>query len=227
MANSVNQSLGNWRTNLNKIILLDNGAFEIKHSRANYATQNKKFQNCKFFEKTGGNEKDAAYFINDIHTDISLENLSNIGKNFSRPMSRGLLHDCDLQCEIWEKILKENYKISEDSAKDNLLVFTHTPLAPDDVMEGFLQIIFEYFDFDAAIKSIPHVFSAIAAKKLYPEKVNETVQLVIDSGFSSTTVVPIFDNFPVYSAIKRIDIGGKLLTNYLKESVKNFYFISN
>jgi len=219
MANTNNSSTGNWRTNINKIILLDNGAFEIKHSRANYATQNKKFQNCKFFEKTGGNQTDASFFLNDIHTDISLESLSNIGKNFCRPLSRGLLHDCDLQCEIWEKILKENYKISEDSAKENLLVFTHTPLSPDDVLEGFLQIIFEYFDFDAAIKSIPHVFSAIAAKKLYPERINESVQLVVDSGFSSTTIVPIFDNFPVYNAVKRLDIGGKLLTNYLKESV--------
>ena len=150
--------------------------------------------------------------------------LSNIGKNFSRPLSRGLLYDCDLQCEIWEKILKENYKISEESAKENLLVFTHAPLAPDDVLEGFLQIIFEYFDFDAAIKSIPHVFSAIAAKKLYPDKIHETVQLVVDSGFSSTTIVPIFDNFPVYNSIKRVDIGGKLLTNYMKESVSRVFF---
>jgi len=223
MANHAN--LGNWKTNINKIILLDNGAYEIKHSRANYSTQNKKFQNCKFFEKTGGNQTDAAFFINDIHTDITLDSLSSIGKNFSRPLSRGLLHDCDLQCEIWEKILKENYKITEDSAKENMLVFTHTPLAPDDVLEGFFQIIFEYFNFDASIKSIPHVFSAISAKKLYPDKIHETVQLVIDSGFSSTTVVPIFDNFPIYNSIKRVDIGGKLLTNYLKESVKSFLFL--
>jgi len=195
MANNANLSFGNWRTNLNKIILLDNGAFEIKHSRANYATQNKKFQNCKFFEKTGGNQTDATYFINDIHSDISHEMLSNIGKNFSRPLSRGLLYDCDLQCEIWEKILKENYKISEESAKENLLVFT-----------------------------LPHVFSAIAAKKLYPDKIHETVQLVVDSGFSSTTIVPIFDNFPVYNSIKRVDIGGKLLTNYMKESVSRVFF---
>lgn len=217
MANHGN--VGNWKTNLNKIILFDNGAFEIKHSRANLSTPNKKFQNCKFFEKTGGNQGDSFYFINDIHNDVTLENLSNVGKNFSRPLSRGLLYDVDLQCEIWEKILKDNYKISGDSAKENMLIFTHTPLAPDDVLESFFQIIFEYFDFDSTIKSIPHVFSAISAKKLYPDKIHETVQLVIDSGFSSTTIVPIFDNFPIYNSIKRIDIGGKLLTNYLKESV--------
>lgn len=210
----------NWKSNYNKIILFDNGAYEIKHSRANLYSQNKKFQNCKFFEKTGTAQSDlAAYYINDINKDISLDSLSNIGKNFTRPLTRGLLHDVDLQCEIWEKILTDNYKIESNSAKDNMFIFTHTPLAPDEVLESYLQIIFEYFDFDATIKSIPHVFSAIYAKKLYPEQINETVQLVIDSGFSSTTIVPIFDNFPIYNSIRRIDISGKLLTNYLKESV--------
>lgn len=214
----------NWKSNTNKIILLDNGAYEIKHSRANFSSTNKKFQNCKFFEKTGGTQGDSTYFINNIEKDISLESLSDIGKNFQRPLTRGLLHDVDLQCEIWEKIFNENYKIDQYNSKDNCLLFTHTPLAPDEVLESYLQIIFEYFDFDATVKSIPHVFSAINAKKMYPDKVNETVQLVVDSGFSSTTIVPIFDNFPVFNSIRRVDIGGKLLTNYLKESVSFFRF---
>jgi len=217
----------NWKSNLNKIILFDNGAYEIKHSRANLSTQNKKFQNCKFFEKTGGTQTDSTFFINDINKDLSLESLSNIGKNFMRPLTRGLLHDVDLQCEIWEKILTDNYKIEADSARDNMFIFTHTPLAPDEVLESYLQIIFEYFDFDATIKSIPHVFSAIYAKKSFPEKINETVQLVIDSGFSSTTIVPIFDNFPIYNSIRRVDVGGKLMTNYLKESVNYLIILIN
>lgn len=208
-----------WKTNFNKILLFDNGAYEIKHSRANITSQNKKFQNCKFFEKTGGMQGDSTFYIKDINKDMSLESISGIGKNFARPLTRGLLHDVDLQCEIWEKILTDNYKIEANSARENMLIFTHTPLAPDEVLESYLQIIFEYFDFDATIKSIPHVFSAIYAKKLYPEKINETVQLVVDSGFSSTTIVPIFDNFPIFNSIRRVDIGGKLLTNYLKESV--------
>jgi actin-related protein 6 len=97
-------------------------------------------------------------------------------------------------------------------------MFTHTPLAPDNVLEGYFQIIFEYFGFNATIKSIPHVFSALQAKNYYQE-LHPIVQLVIDSGFSSTTIVPIFDNRPIYNAIKRIDISGKLLTNYMKEAV--------
>lgn len=43
--------------------------------------------------------------------------------------------------------------------------------------------------------------------------------LLIDSGFSHTTVTPLVGGQPVQSAIRRIEIGGKFLTNYLKELV--------
>lgn len=41
------------------------------------------------------------------------------------------------------------------------------------------------------------------------------IMLLIDSGYSFTTVTPIFQGRPLQSAIRRLDVGGKLLTNYL------------
>lgn len=43
--------------------------------------------------------------------------------------------------------------------------------------------------------------------------------LLIDSGYSHTTVTPLFQGRPIQQAIRRSDIGGKFLTNYLKELV--------
>lgn len=43
--------------------------------------------------------------------------------------------------------------------------------------------------------------------------------MVIDSGFSHSTVTPLFNGRPIHQAIRRLDIGGKLLTNHLKELV--------
>ena len=42
---------------------------------------------------------------------------------------------------------------------------------------------------------------------------------MIDSGHSHTHIVPMLHGFPWNSAVRRIDIGGKFLTNYLKELV--------
>jgi len=48
--------------------------------------------------------------------------------------------------------------------------------------------------------------------------------LVVDSGYSHTTVTPVIRGRPVQQAIRRLDIGGKFLTNYLKDliSVRHF-----
>lgn len=43
--------------------------------------------------------------------------------------------------------------------------------------------------------------------------------LLIDSGFSHTIVTPLVYGRPIQPAIRRLDIGGKFLTNYLKELV--------
>jgi actin-related protein 6 len=43
--------------------------------------------------------------------------------------------------------------------------------------------------------------------------------LVVDSGFSFTHVVPVFRGRIIPAGVRRIDVGGKLLTNHLKELV--------
>ncbi|KAJ8576795.1 hypothetical protein ON010_g2411 [Phytophthora cinnamomi] len=43
--------------------------------------------------------------------------------------------------------------------------------------------------------------------------------LVVDSGFSFTHVVPVIDRKVYLPGVRRINVGGKLLTNYLKEIV--------
>lgn len=47
---------------------------------------------------------------------------------------------------------------------------------------------------------------------------------MIDSGYSHTTVTPIVQGRPLQQAIRRLDVGGKLMTNYLTRllSVRHF-----
>jgi actin-related protein 6 len=48
--------------------------------------------------------------------------------------------------------------------------------------------------------------------------------LVVDSGYTQTTVTPVLYGRPVHSAIRRLDLGGKQLTNYLKELISLRHF---
>jgi actin-related protein 6 len=48
--------------------------------------------------------------------------------------------------------------------------------------------------------------------------------LVIDSGYSHTTVTPLIHGQPLHSAVRRLDVGGKLLTNYMTRLVSLRHF---
>jgi actin-related protein 6 len=48
--------------------------------------------------------------------------------------------------------------------------------------------------------------------------------LVVDAGFSHTTVTPLLGGRPLHSAIRRIDIGGKFLTNYMARLISLRHF---
>ncbi|ERT00539.1 hypothetical protein HMPREF1624_03912 [Sporothrix schenckii ATCC 58251] len=50
------------------------------------------------------------------------------------------------------------------------------------------------------------------------------IRLVIDAGYSFTTVTPVLHGRPVHRAVRRLDVGGKLLTNYLTKllSVRHY-----
>ena len=43
--------------------------------------------------------------------------------------------------------------------------------------------------------------------------------LVLDAGFSATHAIPVFDGNILYNGVRRLNLGGKVLTNYLKELV--------
>jgi len=66
----------------------------------------------------------------------------------------------------------------------------------------------------SASSSIPSVAGTAVSPSPPP---SSPCALVIDSGFSFSHVTPVYDGRPIKSATKRIQVGGKLLTNYLKE----------
>ncbi|CAI4035018.1 hypothetical protein SMKI_12G1560 [Saccharomyces mikatae IFO 1815] len=44
-------------------------------------------------------------------------------------------------------------------------------------------------------------------------------QLVIDSGFNCTWIIPVLKGIPYYKAVKKLDVGGRFLTGLLKETL--------
>jgi actin-related protein 6 len=69
----------------------------------------------------------------------------------------------------------------------------------------------------ATFNAYHDVQSLFRTPKDAPDVANAPAEaiLVVDSGYSHTTVTPVLAGRPLHSAIRRLDVGGKLLTNHL------------
>lgn len=75
-----------------------------------------------------------------------------------------------------------------------------------------------------AYQDIQAIFHTPRTPKSPPAEIPAEVILLIDSGYSHTTVTPIVQGRPLHQAIRRLDVGGRLMTNYLTRllSVRHF-----
>jgi actin-related protein 6 len=83
------------------------------------------------------------------------------------------------------------------------------------------ELVFEDFGFNSLFISDPpklvHLYEA--SRRPYGLVSKAQCSLVVDCGFSFTHAAPVFQNFTLNYGVKRIDLGGKALTNFLKELV--------
>lgn len=135
-----------------------------------------------------------------------------------RPMDRGYLINPELQREIWSHLFSSILRINPSHSS---LLLTEPLFALPSIQRSLDELVFEDFNFRslyvADSPSLVHLYEASRR----PDGLISRAQcsLVVDCGFSFTHASPVFQNFTLNYAVKRIDLGGKALTNYLKELV--------
>lgn len=142
-----------------------------------------------------------------------------------RPVDRGYVTAWDVQREIWLRALRRAFPNLAPSGSGIILTEPYFNLPA--LREAALQVIFQELGFAAVVMAPPAVLSlrwfaaTPAAAPGTPCAAAAAIGcgLVVDAGFSYTHAVPVFDWNVVLSGIKRIDLGGKALTNYMKELV--------
>lgn len=93
------------------------------------------------------------------------------------------------------------------------------PVLPDLVQHRVAELVFEDFEFDGMFMASTHSMIREAAMQEHQGDIGDICQLVVDSGFSFTYAVPFFKGRPLKYAATRLDVGGKLLTNLLNETL--------
>ncbi|KUI69540.1 Actin-related protein 6 [Cytospora mali] len=144
---------------------------------------------------------------------------------FRRPVEKGYIVNWEAQKEVWDHEFFDKGAPQKCDPAETRLVLTEQPNSLPALQANCDQMVFEEFGFASYYRGIAPSFNAyhdIQAIFRTPErdqssldKLPAEIILLIDSGYSFTTITPIFQGRPLQSAIRRLDVGGKLLTNYL------------
>ncbi|CAI6340155.1 unnamed protein product [Periconia digitata] len=200
-----------------KTLVLDNGGYTLKAGIVSSANSEPSYDTCAVIPNC------IARSTRDRRTYVAseLEDCKDFGElAFRRPVEKGFIVNWEAQKAIWD------HEFSGNSAGDGLrcdpketnLLLTERPNCPKELQKNCDEIVFEQFEFAAYHRSIGPVFNAY-----HPFEPNSLFSLpqecllLIDTSYSDTTVLPVYNGQLIQAAVRRLTVGGKLLTNYLKE----------
>ncbi|ESQ29853.1 hypothetical protein EUTSA_v10011531mg [Eutrema salsugineum] len=196
----------------NNIVVLDNGGGLIKAGQGGERDPVTVIPNC-LLRPLSSKKFIFPLPLSDLDNDIDLTSAA-----VRRPIDRGYLINPELQRDIWSHLFTSLLRITPTSSS---LLLTEPPLSIPSVQRATDELVFEDFGFSSLYVANPQSLVHLYEASRQPDSMLSRTQcsLVVDCGFSFTHAVPVLHNFTLNYAIRRIDLGGKALTNYLKELV--------
>ncbi|KAJ4538612.1 Actin- protein 6 [Exophiala dermatitidis] len=220
--------------------VLDNGGYSIKAGFApsEAVADTEALPKCRTLPNTLVRTRDKKIYVG-AHT----EEITHWSEAlFRRPVENGQVVSWEAQKEIWDQTFFDERTATKDvfvaDPANTTLIFTEPPNTMPALQKNADEIIMEEWGFGGYSRVIGPSLNAyndlhplFEEEQVHPAATESGDQqqpmeclLVIDSGYSHTTITPLFKGRPLHRAIRRLDFGGKHLTNLLKEviSVRHF-----
>ena len=123
------------------------------------------------------------------------------------PMKEGIIVNDEDMALLWDYVLQQKLGLVENDLKNRKLLLTEAPCNPDANKEKMAEILFEkvgigYMNIEPQAKMT-----------LYCE--GSQTGVVLDSGDGVTHIIPIAQSYLLQHEIKRLDIAGRHITDYL------------
>ncbi|CAO3698217.1 unnamed protein product [Rhizopus microsporus] len=127
------------------------------------------------------------------------------GDNFIDTLSSTVLSQIG---KTWNNLAIHLHNELKTLSEEHPVLLTEAPLNPRSNRDTAAQIFFETFNVPALFTSIQAVLSLYSSGR--------TTGIVLDSGDGVTHAVPVYEGFAIPHAIRRVDIAGRDVTEYLQ-----------
>lgn len=190
-------------------VVLDNGAYTAKLGLASHEDPQITL-NCIMKAKA---ERRRAFIGNQIE-----ECRDASGLFYILCFQKGYLLNWDVQKTVWDYIFSNEG--SGISLEDRNILVTEPQLNFPSIQETMIEILFEEYHSSGVHKTTT---AELAAYNYCADSEETSMQalncIVLDVGYSFTHVVPFVRGKRVTKGIRRVEVGGKVLTNHLKEII--------
>ncbi|AMD19380.1 HBR479Cp [Eremothecium sinecaudum] len=122
------------------------------------------------------------------------------------PIEHGIVTNWSDMEQIWGHVFSKSLQLQ--NVEDHPILITEAPLNPMKNREKMCELLFESFNVPAVYVSLQAVLSLYASGR--------TTGYVIDCGDGCCHAVPVFDGFSIPPSIRRIDIAGRDITEFLQ-----------
>ncbi|TYI72202.1 hypothetical protein E1A91_D07G044200v1 [Gossypium mustelinum] len=196
---------------MSNVVVLDNGGGFIKAGQGGERNPAVVIPNCLYRPLT------SKKFLHPTTTfSSSPDDLTSAA--IRRPIDRGYLINPDLQRDIWSHLFTSLLHVTPSSSS---LLLTEPLFSLPSIQRSTDELVFEDFGFSSLVvadsPSLVHLYETSCRPCGLVSEAQ--CSLVVDCGFSFSQAAPVFQNITLNYGVKRIDLGGKALTNYLKELV--------
>ena len=130
------------------------------------------------------------------------------------PLEHGIVTSWEDMERIWRFIYETELKTMSE---EHPVLLTEAPLNPRANREAAAQLLFETFNVPAMFVAVQATLSLYAAGR--------TTGIVLDVGDGVSHAVPVYEGFAVNSAIRRVDVAGRDVTEYLQTLLRRAGFV--